>query len=71
MDIYIDTLPIFNAGLIAASCGQLDALLQAHKVPNGISNCIQKVNVYPNGNATKFAKMSTDGLYSTCNGVHV
>ncbi|XP_015579550.1 CTP synthase [Ricinus communis] len=59
-------------GLIAAACGQLDAILQSHKVPNGISNGIpiQKVNVYQNGHASKFARIAADGIYTNCNGVH-
>ncbi|KAJ9183351.1 hypothetical protein P3X46_007216 [Hevea brasiliensis] len=59
-------------GLISAACGQLDALLQGHKVPTGIGNGIQiqKVNVYQNGNVAKFAKIASDGIYSNCNGAH-
>ncbi|KAJ9168435.1 hypothetical protein P3X46_019960 [Hevea brasiliensis] len=59
-------------GLIAAACGQLDALLHGYKVPNGISNGIpiQKVNVYQNGHVAKFAKIAADGIYSNCNSVH-
>ncbi|KAJ6393305.1 hypothetical protein OIU77_022721 [Salix suchowensis] len=54
-------------GLIAAACGQLDSLLHAHKIPNGMA---KKVSLYQNGNATKFAKIPADGIYSNCNGVH-
>lgn len=55
-----------NAGLIAAACGQLDALLQGHKLPNGLGTGIpiQKVNVYQNGNVAKFAKIAADGIYT-------
>ncbi|KAF9686076.1 hypothetical protein SADUNF_Sadunf03G0120700 [Salix dunnii] len=51
-------------GLIAAACGQLDSLLHAHKIPNGMA---KKVSLYQNGNATKFAKIPADGIYSNCN----
>ncbi|CAK7335976.1 unnamed protein product [Dovyalis caffra] len=54
-------------GLIAAACGQLDSLLHAHKIPNGMA---KKISLYQNGNATKFAKIPADGIYSNCNGVH-
>ncbi|KAJ6943898.1 CTP synthase-like [Populus alba x Populus x berolinensis] len=54
-------------GLIAAACDQLDSLLHAPKIPNGMA---KKISLYPNGNATKFAKIPTDGIYSSCNGVH-
>ncbi|XP_061959100.1 uncharacterized protein LOC133680275 isoform X1 [Populus nigra] len=54
-------------GLIAAACGQLDPLLHAHKIPNGMA---KKISHYQNGNATKFAKIPADGIYSNCNGVH-
>ncbi|KAG5249582.1 hypothetical protein OIU77_026834 [Salix suchowensis] len=54
-------------GLVAAACGQLDSLLHAHKIPNGMA---KKVSLYQNGNATKFAKIPADGIYSNCNGVH-
>ncbi|XP_050223065.1 uncharacterized protein LOC126673119 [Mercurialis annua] len=59
-------------GLIAAAGGQLDALLQNHKVPNGMRNGTpkQKVNVYQNGHASKFAKIAADGIYTNGNGVH-
>ncbi|KAJ4842993.1 hypothetical protein Tsubulata_037860 [Turnera subulata] len=58
-------------GLIAAACGQLDALLHGHKVPNGVGHGISKINICQNGNAAKFAKIATEGIYSNCNGVHV
>lgn len=67
------------SGLIAAACGQLDDLLQGHKVTNGIGNDIpiQKENVYQNGNEKK-RKFAADGIYSNCknkysncNGVHI
>ncbi|KAG6781306.1 hypothetical protein POTOM_014200 [Populus tomentosa] len=54
-------------GLIAAACEKLDSLLHAPKIPNGMA---KKISLYPNGNATKFAKIPTDGIYSNCNGVH-
>uniref|UniRef100_A0A6N2K670 CTP synthase n=1 Tax=Salix viminalis TaxID=40686 RepID=A0A6N2K670_SALVM len=54
-------------GLVAAACGQLDSLSHAHKIPNGMA---KKVSLYQNGNATKFAKIPADGIYSSCNGVH-
>ncbi|KAG6791436.1 hypothetical protein POTOM_000555 [Populus tomentosa] len=54
-------------GLIAAACGQLDPLLHAHKIPYGMA---KKISLYQNGNATKFAKIPADGIYSNCNGVH-
>lgn len=54
-------------GLIAAACGQLDPLLHTHKFPNGMA---KKISLYQNGNATKFAKIPADGIYSNCNGVH-
>ncbi|KAJ8756263.1 hypothetical protein K2173_025075 [Erythroxylum novogranatense] len=56
--------PLFT-GLVAASCGQLDPLLQPHKFPNGVDKSIQKLNFYPNGNAPKLAKLSPD-IYSEC-----
>ncbi|XP_061982690.1 uncharacterized protein LOC133702370 [Populus nigra] len=54
-------------GLIAAACDQLDSLLHAPKIPNGMA---KKISLCQNGNATKFAKIPTDGIYSNCNGVH-
>ena len=61
-----------NAGLIAASSGKLDTLIQ-DSVSQG--NVLAKLgnghSVYPNGNATKPANMISDGLFSYCNGVHV
>ncbi|WCJ24435.1 CTP synthase family protein [Euphorbia peplus] len=58
--------PLFS-GLIAAACGQLDSVLQSHKVSNGISNgiAIHKVNVCQNGNGAKFAKIAADGVKYT------
>ena len=59
-----------NAGLIAASSGKLDTLVQDSVSPNG--NVLAKLGlVYPNGNATKPTNMLSDGLFSYCNGVHV
>ncbi|KDP34910.1 hypothetical protein JCGZ_09198 [Jatropha curcas] len=62
-------------GLIAAACGQLDSLLQGHRVLSGIGNgngiAIQKVNVCQNGNVAKFAKIAADGMYTNFNGVHI
>lgn len=62
-----------NAGLIAASCRQLDTLIQESvsqgnlhtKLGTGIMD-----KVYPNGNASKPANMISE-VFSYCNGVHV
>ncbi|KAJ7010241.1 hypothetical protein NC653_000857 [Populus alba x Populus x berolinensis] len=59
--------PYCKYSLIAAACGQLDPLLHAHKIPYGRA---KKISLYQNGNATKFAKIPADGIYSNCNGVH-
>lgn len=63
-----------NAGLIAAACGQLDAVLHGlesrEKVNCEIGNCQSNKKVYQNGYATKPANIITDAIYSYCNGVH-
>ncbi|OMO77754.1 CTP synthase [Corchorus olitorius] len=66
-------------GLIAAACGQLDAVLQGcesrEKVSCDIGNCLNSnKKVYQknvNGYATKHANIIGDAaIYSYCNGVH-
>lgn len=54
--------PLF-LGLIAAACGKLSTLLHDHKMANGVSNGIAKVNNCWNGNAAKFAKVSADSIF--------
>ncbi|XP_020089335.1 CTP synthase-like [Ananas comosus] len=65
-------------GLIAASCGQLDALLQAssqrhHLIPKRVqSNVISNGNIYQNGAPNKTVKNIMGGVvFSNGNGVHV
>ncbi|XP_011020952.1 PREDICTED: CTP synthase-like isoform X1 [Populus euphratica] len=58
---------LFLGLIAAAACDQLDSSLHAHKIPNGTA---KKISLYQNGNAAKFAKIPTDGIYSNCNGVH-
>ncbi|KAK6254265.1 hypothetical protein QUC31_015985 [Theobroma cacao] len=55
-------------GLIAAACGQLDALLQGFESQE--VNCLPNKKVYQNGYATRPANIITDAMYSYCNGVH-
>lgn len=61
-------------GLIAASCGQLDSLIQGSgsqgNLPAKLGNGIAMEKVYQKG-TTKPAKLLSDGLYSYCNGVQV
>ncbi|KAK3189123.1 hypothetical protein Dsin_028684 [Dipteronia sinensis] len=58
-------------GLIAASCGKLDTLIQDSVSQGNVLAKLSNGLVYPNGNATKPANMLSDGLFSYCNGVHV
>ncbi|XP_022762559.1 CTP synthase 2-like isoform X3 [Durio zibethinus] len=60
-------------GLVAAACGQLDALLQGfesrEKVNCEIGNGPSNKKVYQNGYATKPANIIRDAIYSYCNGL--
>lgn len=63
------------AGLIAAACGRLNAVLQSglerqEKVKCEIVNCPSNKKAYQNGYATKPTNIITDAVYSYCNGVH-
>ncbi|XP_038996890.1 CTP synthase-like isoform X2 [Hibiscus syriacus] len=63
------------SGLIAASCGQLDLLLnKSDHVSNGVTNGINTGKALPkvwqNGNCLKSANGSLNGVYSNGNGVH-
>uniref|UniRef100_A0A2P2JMU5 CTP synthase (glutamine hydrolyzing) n=2 Tax=Rhizophora mucronata TaxID=61149 RepID=A0A2P2JMU5_RHIMU len=62
-------------GLIAAACGQLDAVLQNHGhatklLPNGTNKRKSMVKAYQNGNALISSNGSLNGVYSNGNGVH-
>ncbi|XWS10520.1 hypothetical protein CRYUN_Cryun38cG0001700 [Craigia yunnanensis] len=63
------------SGLIAASCGQLDSLLNksghvSKAMANGISNGKATSKARQNGNYFKSSKGSLNGVYSNGNGVH-
>ncbi|GMY35106.1 CTP synthase-like isoform X1 [Fagus crenata] len=64
--------PLF-LGLIAAACGELDAVLPGYgsqrTVSNGVGNDTLKLKAYRNGTATKFTKALPDGVYSNGNGI--
>ncbi|KAJ4824084.1 CTP synthase 1 [Turnera subulata] len=62
-------------GLIAAACGQLDAVLQNNghatmPLSNGMANGKAVVKPYQNGNGVKSSNGSLNGVYSNGNGVH-
>ncbi|GKV24495.1 hypothetical protein SLEP1_g34102 [Rubroshorea leprosula] len=62
-------------GLIAAACGQLDALLEkgderSKVLINGISNEKPMLRAYQNGCVVKASNGSLNGVYSNGNGVH-
>ncbi|XP_044506476.1 CTP synthase-like isoform X1 [Mangifera indica] len=60
-------------GLIAAACGQLDAVLKyghASKAINGFRNGKPVGKIHQNGNGIKSSNGSVNGVYCNGNGVH-
>ncbi|XP_059437699.1 uncharacterized protein LOC132170655 isoform X2 [Corylus avellana] len=66
--------PLF-LGLIAAACGELDAVFLGNgiqrNIPNGVGNHTAKIKAYQNGIATKATNALPDGVYSNGNGVYL
>ncbi|KAJ7969371.1 CTP synthase family protein [Quillaja saponaria] len=64
--------PLF-LGLIAAACGELDAVLQGSwnvcSIPNGVCHDISVIKKYQNGSAMKASYASTNGVYCSAVGL--
>ena len=65
-----------NLGLIAAACGELDAVFLGNgshqrNIPNGVGNHTAKIKAYQNGSATKATNALPDGVYSNGNGIYL